>query len=361
MDQVAELHREVFGVAPQGAPDLAARYRRYFSEVFLGEASGEDELRSLVHEEERGAITGFLGVVPRRLCMNGRRVGAALCTQFVVHPDSRPKLAAVKLLKAFLEGPQDLSIADEANAVTRKLWEALGGTTALVYSLHWTRPLRACRFALSRLAQRPALRPLANAAIPVAAAVDALAARLDQSPLRQSAPPRLSGESVTAADYLAHLPRFIRGSLLRPDPQDPALASALSRLGRSDAEGPLRTVLLRDDQGKPRGAYLYAPGAGGVGEVIQIAADSTALADVVQHLFHDAWRRGMLALCGRLEPRLVQTLSDQAALFHRRGPWTLIHARRPEIVPVFEQGGAFFSRLEGELCLRFDDGQAIGA
>jgi hypothetical protein len=72
-------------------------------------------------------------------------------------------------------------------------------------------------------------------------------------------------------------------------------------------------------------------------------------------MFHDAWRRGMSALSGRLEPRLLQALSDRYALFHRRGPWMLIHARRPELVSAFERGKAFFSRLEGEISLRFEE------
>jgi hypothetical protein len=35
------------------------------------------------------------------------------------------------------------------------------------------------------------------------------------------------------------------------------------------------------------------------------------------------------------------------------GPWVLVHARDPEFVRAFEHGDAFFSRLEGEWCLRF--------
>jgi hypothetical protein len=286
--------------------------------------------------------------------MDGHPVIAAVSSQFVVDPRGRAELHGVTLLREFLSGPQDLSIADEANSITRALWEALGGTTALLYSMHWTRALRPCRLALSFVRRRPRLAPLAAAAGPIATMVDELAARLPRSPLRPS-PPRLRGDVVSAEDYLEHLPRFTGRYALRPEYRDRAAARAL--MSYCVDRGAQR-VLLRDGKGQPRGVYLYSPGDGGIGQVIQIAGDAAALGDVLQHLFHDAWTRGALALSGRLDPALLQALSDGYALFHRRGPWMLIHARRPELAAAFERGKAFFSALEGELCLRFDADRA---
>src|SRR5581483_7581848 len=94
-------------------------------------------ITSLVFEENSGEITGFLGVVPRPMSFNGRPVRAAISSQFIVAPARRSTLAAVKLLQAFVSGPQDLSIADEANDASRKLLGSLGGSTALLYSLYW--------------------------------------------------------------------------------------------------------------------------------------------------------------------------------------------------------------------------------
>src|SRR5437870_8442131 len=109
------------------------------------------------------------------------RLQAAVTCQFIGDANGRSGLVAAQLARSFLEGPQDLSIADEANGGARKLWEGLGGTTALLPSIHWTRPLRPTRLALSFLRNRTFLAPLAAIAGPPAIILDALATRLPHS------------------------------------------------------------------------------------------------------------------------------------------------------------------------------------
>ena len=52
--------------------------------------------------------------------------------------------------------------------------------------------------------------------------------------------------------------------------------------------------------------------------------------DVLDHLFAHAAKEGAIALTGRLEPRFLQSLSDKHCVFHLRGPWVLVNARRPD-------------------------------
>jgi hypothetical protein len=82
-------------------------------------------------------------------------------------------------------------------------------------------------------------------------------------------------------------------------------------------------------------------------------ADPGAIGDVLDHLFYQASEQGVVAVTGRLEPRFLQALSDKYCVLHRRGPWVLLKARRPELVRSFENGDAVFSRLDGEWCLGF--------
>jgi hypothetical protein len=49
----------------------------------------------------------------------------------------------------------------------------------------------------------------------------------------------------------------------------------------------------------------------------------------------------------------MQVLSDKYCLFHRRGPWLLVRARRPELLTAFQTGRAAFSLIDGEWSLRF--------
>lgn len=149
--QVADLHRRVFDIPDE--PDderwtpssrLLESYQTYFDEVFLNGPWKQDGIHSLVYEDDRGKIVAFLGVVPRRMLLNDEPVWMAVCTQFIVDPKNRG-LAGLQLKSAHLEGPQDLSVTDEANEATRRIWAARGGETCLPFSIHWVRPIQPAR------------------------------------------------------------------------------------------------------------------------------------------------------------------------------------------------------------------------
>jgi hypothetical protein len=101
------------------------------------------------------------------------------------------------------------------------------------------------------------------------------------------------------------------------------------------------------------GWYIGRLGDDGVVETLQLAATPASVGDVLDQLFHRAWRHGAVAVTGRLEPRFLQALSDRYCVFHRRGPWVLFHSTRPRLVEAFHAGEACLSRLDGEWSLRF--------
>lgn len=369
--RVAELHRGVFRVAAEPGAELDAAYRRWLTEVFLAPPCREEGVESLVHEEPGGAITGFLGVVARRMTVGGRRFVAAVSSQFVVDERSRADLAGVKLLQRLFAGPQDISIADEAGNAARSLWEALGGRTAPLHSLGWLRPVRPCSLVASYLARRRGFGPAARVAAPLARAADALAMRL---PARALLPdrPDLREEAMTPEVLIESLPALVGRATLRPEYDLRSLRWALGRVGALGQPGGAGTggkwgknkqgsgvtftdaVLLRDARRRPVGAYVYCLHSDGVLRVPYVAASPPMARSVLQHLVHTAVHRGAVAVEGRLDLRLLPALSESHAVFHRRRPWFLFHARDSLLASPFERGDAFFSPLDGELCLRFD-------
>ena len=226
---VARLHETVFNTSVRAESAGQDGYHSYFRDVFLRGPSQDPSLPSLVYQENTGAVAGFLGAVPRRLTMNQRQFQAVISSQFVVDPGSRVALVAVALVKAFLEGPQDLSISDEATDTSRRIWEALGGTTALLHSLHWTRPLRPARFALSLMRERSPLRALAAAAGPLALAFDAVATRVRHSHLYQAKPGVSAVDDLTEHTVLAYEPTFVRSSALRVEYDETTLRWVMRR------------------------------------------------------------------------------------------------------------------------------------
>ena len=347
--RVAQLHKRSFRRAAP-IPATARTYSAYFNSVFLENPAGEGPLSSLVYEEDDGRIVGFLGIVRRRVAIHDCRYEAAISSQFIVDRQATTALVAARLIKAFLEGPQDLSIADEATEVARRIWEGVGGSTALLHSLYWTRALRPARLALSLARQRRSLAPFAVLAGPVASALDTLATRLPGGHFRQSEPAVEAGEFSPEA-VLAYAPGLYGDGTLWVEYDDRTFQWLLDRAATRRTGGRVLKIALRSRLNVV-GWYVCYLDSTGHAEVVQLAATPSSIDDVLDHLFFTAWRHGAVAVHGRLDPRFMQVLSDKYCLFHRRGPWLLVRARRPELLSAFQTGKAAFSLLDGEWSLR---------
>jgi len=349
--QVARLHESVFQPIDR-TPRLGDdAHHAYFRRVFIENPSRDDALPSLVAEEPERHIAGFLGVVPRRMALNRQRIQAAISCQLLVEPGRHAALIAVQLARTFLSGPQDLSISDEASDLSRKLWEGLGGTTALLRSLHWTRPLRPARLAVSVMRRRASLAPIAAVASPASRMIDAVATRLPCSYFYQSKPCDAIHDDECEALLVQH-PDLCGAGSLHPDYDDHTFAWLLQRAKQRVAGGRLHAAVIMDGSAVG-GWYLYWLDKGGTADVLHIAATPPAIDQVIDHLFHHAWLHGAIAATGRVEPRFLQNFSDKYCFFHRRGPWMLVNSHRPELVRCFQAGDACFSRLDGEWCLGF--------
>jgi Acetyltransferase (GNAT) domain len=333
--QAAHLHQEVFGIADD--EDIADRYTRYFMSTFL--CSGR-QFDSIVYEEDDGRITGFLGVVTREFTMEGKRVRGALSSQLVVQPEARRRLIGLELMRQFLLGPQDFSFTDEANEVSRKMWERLGGSMSPLYSTHWSAPVRPVRFVLSHMSLPGLPAKLGGA---VASVFDAAFLRAQKARLKRHT--SAFDVQFLDADALAALVTREAGFVLKP------LYDAKSLRGCLDH--PARSALLRDSGGEIAGWYIYHLDDKKHGEVLQIGCRSGMASEVVAHLFENASRNGALVLSGRLEPHFSDALAEHLSILSRRRHTMLVHSRDPKIIAAIHSGKAFLSRLDGEWRVRF--------
>ncbi len=359
--QVADLHRRVFRVADHISEELLDSYRTYFTQVFLDDPWRDYGAESLVHEEADGRITGFFAVAARRMCFNGQDIQARIGSQFVVDPDSRG-LTGLKLMGAFLDGPQDLSISDEANAAGLQLWDGFGGATSRLYSMQWIYPLRPGQFARSVMTEKKVLPPfsprrqrpfLSRLFVPLAWTLDTLAAPILKK-LSVSPECRVVGEELTCETLLAGLAECAGKRSLRPAYDQRSLSWILQRADRMRRNGRLQKILVKTERQEVAGWYLYYLKTKGISEVVQLYANPRFAHAVLDHLFRHAESQGATALRGRLEPSLMRVFSEKHCLFHCGPDWALVHSRRPELLHALHRGDAFFSRLEGEWCLHFE-------
>jgi len=331
-----------------------ASMREYLEDLFLHNPWPEDGIVSRVYRDVQGKIMGFFGAVPRRMSFQGRTIRLAFGSNFVMDPESRKSMAAIQLVRTFMKGPQDISITDSANEGSRQLLRSLGFTVVPAYSLQWARPLRPSQYALNMLSRFQKSRVLAiidTLAGPFCALADTAAARLRLSPYHQN-PPEGSDEELSAEGLLDCLRTIPAKNGLLPEYDLLSLTWVLEFIAKRKVFAPVRKGAVRNAGGKVIGWYIYSGRPGMLGDVLQIGAEGPSTNNVLDHLFYDAWKRGLIGLHGRFEPQLMQEMTMKACFFMRRGSWTLAHSKNHELLAILQSGTAFFSRLDGEWCLR---------
>ena len=304
-------------------------------------------LPSLVYEED-GRITGFIGVMPRRMTMGGRQFHAAVSSQFVVDPrvPGRARRGPAREgVSGWAAGPVDLRRSQRYVATD------LGGSgrhdrAAAQPVLDTAAPPGRVRAVVARgsIAAAAAARPLA----PV---IDALATRMPHSHLYQTRPGVSAVDDLTEQTVLAYLPTFVGRSTLRVEYQERTLRWVLDRAHQRRANDDFRAAVILNDQ-RIIGCNLAHVDESRTAHVPQIVADPAAIGDVLDHLFYHAAEQGAAAATGRLEPRFLQALSKRLLPAPARpvGP----SACAPSGAAArFESGDAVFSQLDGEWSLGF--------
>jgi hypothetical protein len=346
--EVVDVYLKVTGKADH-TPETLNSYRTYFSDVFMNHPWRDEAIGSLVHQEADGRITGYVGVVPRQMSVNGTVLRAAILCEIVADP-SGSGWPGFKLMSAALSGPQDLSISDQANSSAQKLIESLGASTSYLYSTRWTYPLRPLEFARYSLKKEDLLSPFfLTVSSPLARALDTVVSRTLKHP---SPPPAdLLEEELTSKTLYECLSESGDNRFLRPKYDYRSLCWLLERANRLRKRGTLQKVLVRTEKQEIAGWYLYYANPQRPSEVLQLFARPRFVRGVMEHLFYHAWKQGAIAVCGRLEPDLKQVVQEKHCLCTLGPDWVLVHSRRPELVRAFVRGEARFSRLDGELPL----------
>ncbi|MGH3043051.1 MAG: hypothetical protein ACRDNG_15185 [Gaiellaceae bacterium] len=344
MPQVASLYEQVARSGSTTAPPgLAA----YFEDTFFGDPWADKEIPSLVYVAD-GRIKGFLGSSVRRFVFDGQPARMAVSGQLVTEPSVRSQAAGAFLVNEYLAGSQDFTVTDTASSDAQRLWEGLGGRTAHLHSVGWVRVFRPWRFGAELRARRRNAEGVPAPIRRVLSGLDAASVRAAAGRLGVPAAGTRS-EELSARAVADHLPDVVGGLRLRPAYEDERFLDWLLReLARVRKRGALVARLVHGADGRVRGWYVYYLPAGGIGQVLQVAAGGRGVDDVLDDLFQDARSRGASALQGRVEARLLGPLSRRHCVLHASGYLALVHAPREEILGSIQSGQALVTRLEGD-------------
>jgi hypothetical protein len=335
-------------VARSGSREASPGLASYLARTLFDCPWSDPEIPPLVYESGSGSITGFLGAHARRFRFAGRPIRLACAGPLVTEPDGSKRLAgALLVLRMIRSGPQDMTITDGANAASRRLTETAGGESAYLGALGWIRLLRPASFANNHVfGRRRSRRPARIGALlrPLAASADALiGTKQGLRPL----PPDATADELTPGTLLDNLEAVTRSLQLYPDYDEAYLCWAFTEMERVTSRGRLVTSLVRDGRGRFLGWYVYYLQPGGECWVIQIAAVRRKVGLVIDHLFHHAYVGGGTAVRGRVEPGLLEPLSERGGIFRYAGT-SILHSRDPALLATAVSADSLLTYLDGE-------------
>jgi hypothetical protein len=319
---------------------------RYFQTVFF-DSPWAAQHASIVYDTPQG-IVGFLGILHRPFRWGDRPLVGAVTTQFMVAPEHRG-LAGALIIDRLFKGTHDFSMADVANEAMVRRWQAQGGSTAHLYALYWSKPLRKTTSAFQssstlfakvvRKAFRPGLK-----------AIDGVRGRLG------GAPPKPMGtyEDIDLTALHSHIDA-IGGAALRPVYSADSLSFLQARMREKWPAAALHCAVVRDDEGRLAGTFVYTMEKKGQTQVLQLLArDRTGAAYVVPRLLRHAYDRGATHISGRMERRCIDQLAGAQCIVQYRGHANLIvHAREVALLHHILNGEALLSGLDGEWWMMF--------
>jgi hypothetical protein len=341
--EVAKLYELV---VRSGRPDPPPGLAAYFERTLLDQPWADPGIPSLVHTDAEGEIVAFQGSSVRRARFDGRPIRIACAGQLVAHPDARHHAVGALLVRAYLGGPQDLTITDGATDQMRRIWTLLGGEMAHLHCIAWTRVLRPWRFTAGRLVRARAHRSRSRRFLSTTV-LDAATTRLVKF-LSPPSAPDTRAEPLTPSVLLEHLPLIADRLRLCVAYDQPYLEWLFGELAAVSTRGTLIAHLIREPGGeRALGWYIYYLLPGGTSQLLQVAAADRDIGQVIDHLLHHAWEGGAAAVKGRVEPRLLEPLARRRCLMSFAGE-ALVHSRDQEILGAIASGRSLLTRLDGE-------------
>lgn len=326
----------------------------YFRAFYLDGPYRDPDIPALVHVADDGRVNGFVGVHSVPYLLGERRLRAAFCGALMSEDHERDPLAGARLLKAFVSGPQDVSLSETANAISETMWTKLRGKTIPGCSFEWFRVFRPAGFAAALAGEKA---PMFKHLAPIARAIDGrLSGKTSLGRFTPMLPPAgLALEDADFASFAAAIRTLSASKRPRPDWDSGYLDHVLANAVIKPAFGQAFMALVKTKGGEPIGAFLYHLKPGGMGRVLQVMATPGRLGPVLDLMFAHALDNGAVGLRGRSSPEVIEAATGRSMLMATISS-TVIHAKDPEIAQAFLSGDGMLTGLAGERWNRFFGG-----
>ena len=351
LDAVAHLFQKRFRDPKRPAPASLVSYLR---EVFLAHPWRDPQICSRVHVTQGGLVDGFIGAFPSRVRFKARAVRAAIAGTLMVDEPEKKPFAGARLLHAFCNGPQDISISETCNSLTEAMWSRLGARLVPLASMEWYRVLRPAATGLRMVTNRI---PVASLLQPLAALADSALGRRKKNPFRLNAASSRIGreEDADEATFIACALRFSSQFEFGPNWDHDTLRWLLRHAESKETYGTMVRRLVYGRGSGPIGGYVYYTKPSNTAWVLQVFAASGHTEPIVDSLLAHALQNGAVAVRGQTHPLLMSALLSRGCVFLHRNS-TMVHSRDPELLDAAQSPGALMTGLAGETWTRLIGG-----
>tara|TARA_R110002051_G_scaffold23525_1_gene59253 strand:- start:3998 stop:5110 length:1113 start_codon:yes stop_codon:yes gene_type:complete len=343
---VAKLFQKTF----RKVDTLPSSLVPYLGTVFLDHPWADADIRSKVLVGAAGKVEGFIGVFPMRLEWEGRSLRAAFAGSMMVEGHERNPLAGARLLRAFLAGPQDISLTETANAVTLGMWQKLSLPPDLGYSLNWLRIFRPAEAAVNVMEM---VSGVARVLRPIGSFADLVAERSGLSTLRAPVSParRVQFQDATREEFRDAVLTLKDAFPMRPQWDRPWLDWLLDHAAQKRNFGEVAWRVGLSRNGELAGCYGYFGRPRGIGRLLQALCAPAVAGELVDDLFAHADQSGCAGLRGAGHPWLTPDLLTRRTAFFGR-TYYLAHARDKALLQPIQSGQALITGLAGENWMR---------
>lgn len=340
---VAQLFQKTFRDAEPLRPSMI----QYFREVFFDHPWYDPDIQSKVFTNPAGDVEGFIGVFPSRLELDGRPIRAAFAGSMMVERPEQNPLAGARLLRAFLSGPQDLSLTETANSLALGMWQKLALPLDIAYSLNWLRIFKPGSTGVKILERS---LKAARFLKPVGALADGIAERTGLAALRA---PEVHGArrtnfwDATREEFLEAVLKLSDTFPLRPQWDRATLEWFMDQAEQKRQYGKPVWRIAESRSGQLVGCYVYYGRPGGIAWLLQALCSPAIAGDLVEDMFAHADAVGCVAIRGAGHPWLTPELISRKTMFYGRA-FFVAHAKDKSLLEPVQNGQGLISGLAGE-------------
>ena len=350
--RLAELHLAAFGHFGNTPEEIEQGYLTKIDAV-MPDVVADGVASPALGFEHDGEVVGFVLVSSRPVQFRDRRVWLATTSHLAVDPAARSSLAAVHLMRAVVDGPQDLTYVDRSNGASRLTMRAAGFEAMPNYSLRWKRSLRPAVAFSQRVGGRVGRG--ADLVESIGRRVERLlpgAVKHRMAAELPDRPPAVTTGPLTIDDVVECGSVLMSAYDLHPIFDDRSVVEReWDHLARARPNSVIVQQAFRSRRGDLVGWYFADIANDGYADVFQFVARPEHRHAALIAMLHDLNGHGVVDLSGDAPLDLLFDLEGLGCELTTDLATTSVHSSDPEILDAFRANRVWLSALEGEYLL----------